>query len=492
MLDHLEFVTKGKSMLIAPAGFGKTHTIAECLKHTQNKGKQLILTHTHAGVASIKEKIKKEGIPYSSYEVETITSFAQKYVLSFYIGKLPFEQENPKKYYPFIINEAISLFKLAPIKQIVSNTYTGLFVDEYQDCTVKQHELILLLSELFPTHILGDFLQGIFGFNGEQLVDMLNPADMKDFLVTKYELDKPQRWLNGNNASLGESLKEIRRLLEDCEEVNLSNYKASIEVVKMKKSDEFLEFEVKSDTGGKIKNPLNKRIWDLKKEYSLLMLYPNNEKNRNSAPRELFIKLFGDDFKLLEAIDDKLFYKYSKLFDETTSKNISKDLNSILSKCYTKKCLDYWFKNSNLENNELALFKPISDNIGKLKKEINKQIIGETMRMIHSLPKMKCIRKEIISSVIYSLQEAYLNNCSVYESMINRRNSIRRVGRKVIGKCVGTTLLTKGLEFDTVVILNAHEFDCPKHLYVAMTRASKRLLIFTENLALSPYKTNVQ
>ena len=39
------------------------------------------------------------------------------------------------------------------------------------------------------------------------------------------------------------------------------------------------------------------------------------------------------------------------------------------------------------------------------------------------------------------------------------------------------TLLTKGLEFDTVVILNAHDFKCPKHLYVALTRAKEKKLI---------------
>ena len=71
--------------------------------------------------------------------------------------------------------------------------------------------------------------------------------------------------------------------------------------------------------------------------------------------------------------------------------------------------------------------------------------------------------------------------------MKNIRNVKRRMGRKIVGKCIGTTLLTKGLEFDTVAILNTHKFNCPKNLYVALTRASKRLIIFTTNRILSPY-----
>ena len=76
------FISKRESLLIAPAGCGKTYTIAECLRYTE--GLQLILTHTHAGVASLKEKIKEKGIATNKYRIETIASYAQKYVSAFY------------------------------------------------------------------------------------------------------------------------------------------------------------------------------------------------------------------------------------------------------------------------------------------------------------------------------------------------------------------------------------------------------------------------
>ncbi len=56
-------------------------------------------------------------------------------------------------------------------------------------------------------------------------------------------------------------------------------------------------------------------------------------------------------------------------------------------------------------------------------------------------------------------------------------------------RCIGTTLLTKGLELDTVVILDAHTFDCRKNFYVAITTARKRLIISTNNTILSPYES---
>ena len=145
MFDIQDFVSKQKSLLIAPAGYGKTHTISESLKNTI--GRQLILTHTHAGVSSIKEKLKKAQIASHNFNVETITSFAQKYVLAFYIKKdeIP-EQEDSNAYYPFIVKEAANIIKLKPIIEVISSTYSGLFVDEYQDCTVEQHKLILSLK----------------------------------------------------------------------------------------------------------------------------------------------------------------------------------------------------------------------------------------------------------------------------------------------------------------------------------------------------------
>jgi superfamily II DNA or RNA helicase len=60
-MNHQLFISHDKSLLIAPAGYGKTHFIMESLQHTE--GKQLVLTHTHSGVASIKAKLQKANMP---------------------------------------------------------------------------------------------------------------------------------------------------------------------------------------------------------------------------------------------------------------------------------------------------------------------------------------------------------------------------------------------------------------------------------------------
>jgi DNA helicase-2/ATP-dependent DNA helicase PcrA len=71
----------GKGYVIAPAGYGKTHLIAEAVK--KSKERQLILTHTYAGVDSIKNKMKALGVSSSLYKIETIASWSLKMCLSY-------------------------------------------------------------------------------------------------------------------------------------------------------------------------------------------------------------------------------------------------------------------------------------------------------------------------------------------------------------------------------------------------------------------------
>ncbi|MEJ7682586.1 MAG: UvrD-helicase domain-containing protein [Segetibacter sp.] len=134
-----------------------------------------------------------------------------------------------KSIIPFIIIKATALIKLKPIADIIAATYTGLFVDEYQDCTDSQHKLIVALSEILPTRLLGDPLQGIFGFHSEALVDFNSSIGMVEFNNEKHLLEEPWRWKH-TNVNLGKDLKEIRKKLEERKVVQLKEYK-SIEVI---------------------------------------------------------------------------------------------------------------------------------------------------------------------------------------------------------------------------------------------------------------------
>ncbi|MCU7849154.1 MAG: UvrD-helicase domain-containing protein [Candidatus Thiodiazotropha sp. (ex Lucinoma kastoroae)] len=499
-MDYQAFVDGDKTLLIAPAGYGKTHTIAECLKYTT--GRQLILTHTHAGVASIKEKIKKHSIASNRYNVETISSFAQKYVTSFYLGTDMPDQENAREYHPFIIDKAAIIFKSNPIRDVIKATYAGLFVDEYQDCTKPQHEMILALSESLRTHILGDPLQGIFNFNGD-LVDF--DTDLLNF-VRAPELSTPHRWYqDGNNGELGERLKEVRTLLEQEDVIDFSsNDIEGLYIINVNSEDlRNPRSEYRICLNKLISNPDNNPDFD-----SLLIIVPEYEEvksNGQKVPKgdirdraQIRVQIdYSKSLTLLEAIDDRSFYSLAKKIDNLNAsigrarKPIKKIKEDVLDKIFYKSELDNWFNENGIKNKRNDADKITA---GTLNGVINFYISNPLPRNMNNIIqelknnlKIKYKRDGLLYAILKTLKQDSLEEISVYEAMKNYRNVIRRSGRKITGKCIGTTLLTKGLEFDTVAIIDAHKFDCPKHLYVALTRCCKNLYIFSSQSTLSPY-----
>ena len=106
---------------------------------------------------------------------------------------------------------------------------------------------------------------------------------------------------------------------------------------------------------------------------------------------------------------------------------------------------------------------------------------------IAKLPDIVIYRKEFLRDIYQTLLDADRLSLTAYEAVVRNRNIRRRKGRKVPQKSVGTTLLTKGLEFDTVVVLNAQDINDPRHLYVALTRCCRRLVVVSDRAVLHPY-----
>ena len=67
--------------IIAPAGHGKTEMIAEIVKYAE--GKQLLLTHTNAGVDAIEKRLQKRKVSKEKYTVTTIAAFCIKWCVSY-------------------------------------------------------------------------------------------------------------------------------------------------------------------------------------------------------------------------------------------------------------------------------------------------------------------------------------------------------------------------------------------------------------------------
>ena len=227
MSGDFEFVVEALANATEPvcvtaaAGCGKTEAIVRAVELAI--GKQLILTHTNAGVAALRSRLRKNGVSESKYRVETIASWLLKYA-SAYSSMSGLKNTRPQGTdWSLVYPAAQALFSYPFVRDVLLASYRGVFVDEYQDCTISQHEAILRMAGYLPVRVLGDPLQGIFAFQDDPLVDW--PTIVRGIFQPLPDLTEPHRWAETNPA-LGDQLARIRDRLLAYEPIDLRSYSA--------------------------------------------------------------------------------------------------------------------------------------------------------------------------------------------------------------------------------------------------------------------------
>lgn len=474
-MDISTFLSADKSMIIAPAGYGKTYTIADCIASYDGNKKILVLTHTHAGVASLREKFNQKQISPSLYHLETICSFALDLTRVFHINKeeIP-PSSDAGSLFLFAVEHATKILNAGPIKKYIYIKYDHLIVDEYQDCTISQHKMIMVMSNTLKTHLLGDPLQGIFGFRRESIVDF-SDASFTPFNANCQTLDIPWRWNNVNKNALGQELSSIRNKLLSSSTINLQDY-PEIELV-LAPEDEYAT----------PRSLYKSTIFNALQDDSVLLIHPTSE---SIEPRIKFVQQFPQ-LRMVESIDDKTFYSSCLSFDNLSGYPLITAVVNLLRKVGSKTQINVWFREAGgLKNKRSAADQQIRRNVEKIITSLVSRKsyanIAFLIEAIVKLPNVKIYRTDCLRDICQTLREADRLGISATKSIERNRNILRQKGRKIQGRGIGTTLLTKGLEFDTVVVLNAHRFTDKRHLYVALTRCCKRLIIISNSPILNP------
>lgn len=480
------FLSPSKSMIIAPAGYGKTHTIVDCLEQFQFEDKKiLILTHTHAGIASIKTKIIDRKINSKIYEINTICSFTLNLALAYIPESLLPDDSDMDKKYQKAQSFAIQLLAAKPIKSVLQAKYEHIIVDEYQDCDTSQHQLIDMLSKIVKTHILGDHMQGIFGFNGTS-VD-LNSSMFDDYREHLQTLNTPWRWNNAGAKELGEEILHIRNLLERKDHIDLRQYQ-HIQFVETQRNDLYWHRKSDHDTPPEIITLLRHYLSD-KHKGNVLIIHPLsfNKDSRISLTKTLY------NLGILESIDDSDFYDTVNAFESKSGNDLIASIKSFLQTTCAASVLDNWLHDDGStvdvrkKEKQPTLLK-IKEIISPLKSQKSASLILSTIYQLRQLFNLRVIRNDVYYTIERVLIDACRRNISLSESLKHNRDVVRRIGRNITGKYIGTTLLTKGLECETVIVLNAHQFPDEKHLYVALSRCSKRLIVASDSAIFPPYK----
>ena len=141
-MDRVEIDLRAiaRGTVTAPAGCGKTQLIAQALAAHRESKPILVLTHTNAGVAALRGRLDRAGVPTNAYRLSTIDGWAIRLISSF-PGRSAHNPEilrlaAPARDYPAIREAAWKLLQAGHVSEVLKASYAHLIVDEYQDLSL--------------------------------------------------------------------------------------------------------------------------------------------------------------------------------------------------------------------------------------------------------------------------------------------------------------------------------------------------------------------
>jgi len=469
-MTDIDLLAIKRGSVIAPAGCGKTELITKSLANYSGKKPILVLTHTNAGIAALRARFHRMNISSKAYRLYTIDGWAIRLISNFPV-RSSFNHEilklaNPKEDYPNIRDTAAKLLESGHVNDVISASYEHLIVDEYQDCTISQHRLITNAANILPTCILGDPMQAIFGFDGDELPDWKKEVCTAFPVVT--ELDVPWRWINTNANALGDWLLEVRRKLQSGESINLREAPNGVRLFIGARDYYRLRIRVAC-----ISPPTA--------DGSVLIIGDSSVAGRR---HKLTSQTPGA--VTVEPVDLPDLIRFSQEFDPSAP-NVLEMLLGFASNIMVKVESAKLLKRVDSLRNGTA-HKPPTEVEEAALNFVNNPSFRSAAQLLIKIRKkagVRIYRPVLLNACIKAFKLSSEGSLSFYDAVLRVREEYRHVGRLLPRRAVGSTLLLKGLEADVVVVLDADNLD-KRNLYVAITRGSRLLVICSRSPILNP------
>ncbi|WP_082864634.1 UvrD-helicase domain-containing protein [Caballeronia temeraria] len=453
----------------APAGCGKTQLIADALtQHTDNKP-VLVLTHTNAGVAALRARLQRGLVASSAYRLSTIDGFAMRLAVKFPLraglDARVLELANPNADYPVVRGAVQRLLRAGHITDPITSTYSRLLVDEYQDCNTAQHAIVCSIAQALPTCILGDPMQAIFGFR-DPLVHWEHEAQA--VFPPIGSLQTPWRWRLAGMDALGIWLLQARASLQAGHPVDLREAPDGVHWVQLTQGSELQQRLVAARTEAPNREGRVLVIGDainVNGRHQLAMQTPGATSVEAVDLKDLVA--FAREFDL--ASPNAL----RQIAEFATSLMTGVGAANFLRRVETIRCGRARTPATPAEAAALAFLAAPSHTTS-----INLLLSLADQR------ESRVYRPEVLHCCISALRAAG-GKGGFFGAAIQARERNRQLCRPLGRRAVGSTLLLKGLEADVAVILEPERMTA-QHLYVALTRGAKRVVVCSATPLLTP------
>lgn len=456
--------------VIAPAGCGKTELIAKTIAQAEGKP-VLVLTHTTAGVAALRQRLHRDGVPASNYRLNTIAGWALTIISMFpeRAGYLHDPRNVPN--YTAVQNAVGGLCASGAINSEIAATYSRVLVDEYQDCSESQHLITSGLANAIPTVVFGDPMQAIFGFGGDPLPDWTTQA--VPTFPELGRLDIPWRWNNAGANDLGAWLLAVRGALEAGQAIDLRTLPSRVA---------WHPLGADQNANAAAQVALQYEIAKANPQETILIIGDSiqADSRHNFASR-------AKGVGVVEPVDLRDVVSFANQMDGKAGQELLDLCIGFLVKVMTNVYGDKLNRRvqSILRNRnrtpptapEVAAISLVQGGGYIDAVQFLKAMAGDRDRRVY--------RRSAFNIMVEALQIAIATpGADLPVAIAGLREQRRHAGRVIPPKAVGSTLLLKGLEADHVVILDA---DRPgntmskEHLYVALTRGAKTVSVFSRN-----------
>lgn len=453
----------------APAGCGKTQLIADALSLHVGPKPVLVLTHTNAGVTALRARLQRGAVPSAAYRVSTIDGFAMrlaaKFPLRTNLDARVLELANPNTDYPAIRIAVQRLLQASHISDPIAATYSRMVVDEYQDCNQAQHAIVCAIAQTLPTCILGDPMQAIFGFR-DPLVHWEREAQTAFPPIGA--LQTPWRWRLVGMGALGEWLLQARALLEAGQPVDLREAPEGVQWVQLTQGMELQQRLAAARTQAP------------NQEGRVLVIGDS----MNAVGRH-HLTMQTPGATSVETVDLKDLVTFARQF-ELAGPNALRQLASFAASLMTEVGAANLLSRVETIRSGRARTPPTPAEAAAV---TFIEAPGHTtaIGLLQSLADQRgarVYRPEVLHCCLSALRAAGGEGGFIGAAIAARERN-RHQGRPLGRRAVGSTLLLKGLEADVAIILEPERMTA-QHLYVALTRGARRVVVCSSTPLLTP------
>ena len=361
------------------------------------------------------------------------------------------------------------MLKNQHINDVITASYARLLVDEYQDCSIRQHAIVFYASFILPVCVMGDDMQAIFGFGDDPLADW--HQHVCGHFAAAGALATPWRWINAGAGALGQWLLNVRARLLAGSPIDLRTLAAHVTWVPL---DGTVNDHVKL-LGACRTSPPDGRG-------SVLII---GESTNPGSQRQFASQTPGA--VTVEAVDLRDLVNFAAGLDLNAADALQK-ITSFAEELLTNVgAADLVRRTATIMRGaelreasaaESAAIAFLGDrthkNVAALLVEISKEA------------GVRAYRPAVLHACLRALDMCQgPSGKTFHEIALQIREQNRFLGRPLPRRAVGSTLLLKGLEAEVAIVLNADDLNA-RNLYVAMTRGSRQIVVCSRSPVLKP------